>query len=284
MEVPVLEEAPQEEGEDVPVLKEIEPVLAAIDNISRARPQSGLQQASRVYEFLVEGGITRFIAVFNILYDEDFIIGPIRSIRPYMAYQALEHGGIMAHGGYSQRTRAEIGNLPLTHIVTSTYLWRDSSRKAPHNLYTHMEKLLTAAGHDGGFTQVRPTPPLLPSESSDGLEIEISYRSNNRVSYTYNEEDAVYLRFINGNPHLDRETGEQIQVRRVILRKTVHKPITGTELLEIDLTGKGDGYLYEEGRAYAIRWEYWDGYTRYHHDDETPVDTSYGNTWIQVVR
>ena len=55
------------------------PLAIMIDNQSGARPQAGLNSAELVYEIIVEGGLTRYMAVFkNTTLDQ---IGPIRSAR-----------------------------------------------------------------------------------------------------------------------------------------------------------------------------------------------------------
>ncbi len=283
----VLEEEESEQYQiyegDVTVEK-VQPVCVIINNIGAARPQSGLQQASVVYEFLVEGGITRLMAVFDTPHQEDYIIGPIRSLRPYFAHQAVEHGGIIAHGGYSTPTTEAIQGLGIKHIVSSQYLWRDSSRKAPHNLYTHIEKIMRAAGGDADIQRETITVKEPSVDSEKGLEIEINYSNYNKTTYTYHEESQSYLRFIDGNAHRDRETGEQYRATRVIIRKTSHRGVPGTQLLNIDMVGQGTGYVYEKGNKYPIKWEKKaGGKTQFNYPDGTPVETRYGNTWIQVV-
>lgn len=278
------QEQEEEEIEEVEkiTLEKMKPICVVINNISVARPQSGLQQASKVYEFLVEGGITRLLAVFDEPYEDDFIIGPVRSLRPYFAHQAVEYGGIIAHGGYSSRTGEMISGLDLKHIG-SNYFWRDSSRKAPHNLYTHMEKLRKGAGGDMDIQREEIVPGDLPDDYEEGQEIEITYSSSNKVSYVYDHESETYLRFVNGSPNMDRETDKQYYTDRVIIRKTSVQSVSGSSLVDIDLDGEGTGYLYEKGKKYSIKWEKEPGEkTEYYFADRTPVELRWGNTWIQV--
>ena len=264
-------------------IQKITPVTVIIDNHANARPQSGLQEATFVYEFLVEGGITRFLAVFDTLPEEMFIIGPVRSLRPYFAHQACEYSGIVAHAGYSKKTAEEIKDLQIKHIAGSSYFYRDSSRKAPHNLYTDSKKLFEAEVGTVGPINTAISLPVLPSGYNEGNQIEISYRRNNKVSYKYSEDYQAYLRFINENPHVDRDSGLQYAPRRVILRQTEHINIPNSPLLSIDLSGEGEGMLFEKGRQYEIYWIKENNETTYYYTDGTPVDLSYANTWIQVV-
>lgn len=278
------EDVEEEEEIEAVTVEKVKPVTVVINNHSSARPHSGLQQASVVYEFLVEGGMTRFLAVFDTTYLDNFIIGPVRSLRPYFGVKAVEYGGLVAHSGYSIRTKTMIKGLNLKEIVSSVYLYRDSSRRAPHNLYTDIEKLHKAAGGNLEVTkrEIRLEENTLNHEV--GSEVEIVYSSTSRVNYTYDEEKKAYYRFINGASHKDRETGEQYYAERVILQAVPHRFVPGTDLVDIDLEGSGEGVLYEEGKKYMLTWEKKDGKTGYYYEDGTPVETGWGSTWIQIVR
>ncbi len=277
------EEEPPSPQEQKITIQEIKPVTVVINNYATARPQSGLQQATFVYEFLVEGGMTRFLAVYNRPFTTDFTIGPVRSLRPFLGVKAAEHGGIIAHSGYSPRTKEMLRPLRLREITTATHLWRDSSRRAPHNLYTGIEKLRQVVGSTSTVTEreIIPAQPDAPYQS--GSEITIKYSRHNIVTYTFNPEREVYLRFVDGEKHYDRETGEQHYARRVIIQKVRHTHVSGTDLIDIDLEGEGEGFLYEGGRRYDIIWEKTAGTTNYYYQDNTPIELGWGNTWIQIV-
>jgi len=269
-------------------VEEKEPAISVvINNDPAARPSSGLQEADFIYEFLVEGGHTRYLAVYREYHDENFEIGPIRSLRPYFAFQSLDHGGIIAHSGYSARTREMIQGLGLFQIADhGDNFWRDASRRRPHNLYTSIDKLYDISADE---LQVEEhTYSLEPSGEERNYEeehfIEIDYSPINRVSYSYDEEQEVYFRYINEQPHTDRETGEQYYADRLIIRKTPHRNVPGTDLVDIDLSGSGDGRLYEKGRRYDITWERDGSETVYRYMDGTEVDPIPGTTWVQVVR
>ncbi len=280
-----IEEVIEEEDDLTVVLEKVAPVTVIINNHPDARPPSGLQEASIVYEFLVEGGTTRFLCVYDTVLEGQLVIGPVRSLRPYFAVQSLEHGGVIAHSGMSERTREIIRGMGLKQVGDNgVHMWRDSSRRAPHNLYTNIERLYKARGASD-VKEVTVEPPELPVGYAEGKELEIVYYSNNKVSYTYDEEKDVYLRFINGEAHSDRESGLQYSTRRVILRTSKHTNIPGPgALVDVDLAGSGEGKLYEAGRMYELSWEKKDGVTSFYYKNGSLVDMSYGNTWVQVVR
>ncbi len=281
---PAEEEDPPEQppAEETVTVEFVAPVCVVINNHQAARPQSGLQQARLVYEFLVEGGITRFLAVYDQPFAENFIIGPVRSLRPYFAETAMEHGAVVAFSGTSHRTDKMIAQLPLRKVTQGKYFWRDSSRKAPHNLYTDITKLYTARG-----TSTAISSKVLPQELPAGeaaLEFEVRYNRNNVVSYKYEAAKEQYLRFINGEAHVDRETGLQYGATRVIVRTNRHEDVAGTDLVDIDVNGSGTAVLYEGGQKYDLTWEKQDRQTVYKLADGTELDLTLGNTWIQVVR
>ena len=88
------------------------PVAVMVDNHPGARPQSGLNQACLVFEAPVEGGITRFMAVYGHG-QEVPKIGPVRSIRPYFVRLAKSLGAVLAHCGGSYRgLRHRVGTGP----------------------------------------------------------------------------------------------------------------------------------------------------------------------------
>lgn len=286
------EKAREEElGELVPArltVKEIEPAICVvINNYPSARPSSGLQEADIIYEFLVEGGTTRYLAVFKTKHLENFDIGPIRSLRPYFAVQSLEYGGIIAHSGYSVRTMEMISGLGIFQIGdVGNNFWRDRSRRAPHNLYTSIDNLYRVAlNRIDVVERVYELDKEVKVGYQLGQTVNINYSGHNRVSYLYDDNKGVYYRYINDNPHSDRETGEQYYADRIIIRETSHRNVPGPEaLVDIDLQGVGEGLLYEKGRKYYITWENPGRETTYYYTPDIPVESIPGTTWIQVVR
>src|SRR3954451_3170906 len=76
-------------------------LAAKVDNHPDARPQIGLGHTDLLYEELVEGGLTRYAAVWHS--DVPAEIGPIRSIRPMDPDIISPLGGIIAYSGGQQR-------------------------------------------------------------------------------------------------------------------------------------------------------------------------------------
>src|SRR6516162_8389956 len=150
-------------GEPVNALNRV--LALKIDNIRYARPQTGLTRADIVYTLPVEGGLSRFLAIFSSRYPP--VVGPVRSAReddlellrqfgrPAFAYS----GATATLLPYIQRT-ARIVDL---YSGTTRGYYRDTSRIAPYNLYAHTGQLLAQAAdasraHDIGFRFGSPPP------------------------------------------------------------------------------------------------------------------------------
>ena len=125
------------------------PFAVMINNIAVARPlQSGLQDAYIIYEMIVEGGITRYMALFM---DQNTArIGTVRSARHYYLDYALENDAIYVHHGKSPQAQEDFGKLNVDRIEINdtTTGWRDKSLKVAreHTLYTSIEKLQSGIG------------------------------------------------------------------------------------------------------------------------------------------
>jgi hypothetical protein len=114
------------------------PVTAIIiENSPDARPQSGLKNSGVVFEAIAEGGITRFLTLYQE--DQPQLIGPVRSLRPYYIDWLAAFDPSVAHVGGSLNALQEIRNGSYKDIDqfshADTY-WRARDRYAPHNVYT----------------------------------------------------------------------------------------------------------------------------------------------------
>ncbi|MFD1991913.1 DUF3048 domain-containing protein [Paenibacillus nicotianae] len=172
------------------------PIAVMINNAPAARPQSGLAQADMVYEVLAEGGITRLIAVYQS-YHGDVTIGPVRSIRPYLIGIGESMNALLVHAGGSPEAYSILqqGNKEHLDEITnaSVPFWRDSSRKAPHNLYTNEEKLRKGALQKKYKQEVTmPTYPFLPSTASSNVSNATTDSLNTDASSVAKDSDSLH--------------------------------------------------------------------------------------------
>ena len=128
-----------------PEIAQKRPLAVIVENHPDARPQSGLGEADIVYETLAEGGITRFLAIFQTR--EVKSIGPVRSARDYFAEIANDFGALFAHVGGSDEVLLELQNKhyknldDINQFYQASFFERIKLRPAPHNVYTSTEKL-----------------------------------------------------------------------------------------------------------------------------------------------
>lgn len=251
----------------LPVDKEItnRPFYVMINNLAPARPQSGLTQADTVWELLAEGGITRLVAIFQ---SKEFTdpIGPIRSIRPYFIQLGEFYGGVGVHAGASndalailqrqkKHTLDEINNA-------GAYFYRDKSRKAPHNVYSTLEKL-TEGLEQRKYSSTADVPivtfdkqPAALTTASAATQIEIKFMLQSyKVSYAYDSAKFVYSRSINGEPHIDKNNNEQLTATNLVVLSTKHITYDDVGRLEVNLDSGGDALLFQEGKVISCKWE-----------------------------
>lgn len=276
------------------------PVVVSIDNHPEARWQAGLSQAEIIYECEVEGTYTRYLCVF--LAKEPEMVGPVRSARPYLVYYALENDGIFVHVGGSQEAFNDIYNLNVEDVdglySSSMYRYYKTNKSAPHNVYTTLEKIRNAAESKGyrktsnfeGYKFNLKSQTLSKSYEKLNVEIikaeniNIIYNKYNTTDYSYDKNLKIYLRFKDGEKHVDELNNEQLSAKNIVLIQTSKKVLDSEGRLYLGTVGKGNGVYISEGEALAITWEKPSEKERtkfYLKGEELTLNP--GNTWIQVV-
>ena len=268
------------------------PLSIMVENSEGARPQSGLDKANIVYEVLAEGGITRFLAIY---YDKDAEeVGPIRSARPYFVSKSLEHQAIYVHVGGSEEAYNFIKEEKIDDInefVDFQPFWRSTDRKPPHNLYTSTIKLRKEANKLGYIEMIKKQDYIFETDINERLtgkeanSIVIPYNSTYTVSYKYQPDSMKYLRFMNGEPHIDFKTKEQLAVDNIIIQIAKTKIIDEEGRLAVDFVGKGTGLLFFKGGSEEIIWEKQDlsSKTVFMYKEGDRIALTPGNVWIQIV-
>ncbi|OPA73434.1 hypothetical protein BVG16_28605 [Paenibacillus selenitireducens] len=240
------------------------PIAVMINNMAKARPQSGLTHADIVYEVLAEGGITRLVAIFQSDRFQD-AIGPIRSIRPYLIDLGESYHGVLVHAGASNDAYAILQKQRKEHLdeITNagTYFWRDKSRKAPHNLYSNLEKLREGADKKK-YKKDEPltTYPFAKEDDvpigTDASKITLNFLLKNyTVTYDYDTESKLYKRSINGEPHIDLNSKEQLSATNVVVLGADHRTLDDVGRLSVDLHKGGEAILFQRGKEIICTWQ-----------------------------
>ena len=276
--------------------KDVRPIAVMIDNdTDAARPQIGLESAYMVYEIVVEGRATRFMALFKDHTLEK--IGPIRSSRHYFLDYALENDAIYTHAGWSPKAAKDIKSLGVNNINgvagDSDIYWRDNTYdKTWHNLYTSLKNVSDRADKK---EYRRTTENKIPEynkndeipEGTDILEISIPYANFYKVTYKYDETTKRFIRYVNGKTH-DSQTGEALSAKNIIMYtvKNVNLPDTEDKgRQDLENIGSGTGYYFSDGKMVEIKWEKTsrDSKTKYTLPDGSPLKLNPGNTFVQIV-
>lgn len=298
------EEIPKEE---VPKLKIMDlesktrPIAVMINNLAPARNyHSGLQEAYLVYEMIVEGGITRLMAIYK---DVDVSkIGSIRSARPYYLDYVLENDAIFVHWGYSEQAFTDIRLLGISNLdgyyYEKSYFWRDKSLPvaSEHRGFTNIENINRGikALNYRNTSQSKPllnysVESVLLNQNEQAIparEIDIKYSKNVTTHYSYDEKTKMYKRSVNQQPHVDYVSKEQYSFKNIITyqvpNETLQGDVKGRQTLKN--IGRGEGYYISEGYAIPIQWEKRtrESKTIYRFLNGEELKVNDGNTFIQI--
>ena len=274
-----------------------------IGNSVEARPQSGLKEAGVVFEAVSEGGITRFIALYQE--SEPELIGPVRSVRPYYLDWAAAFDPAVAHVGGSDEALAMVRSgshgVSLDEFFHASTYWRAADRWAPHNTYTNFTRLTALsevlnkttsnfegwARQDGeiqdcecyNYETVACECEMLISR----IDIAISVGAF-AVSYSYDESTNTFLRSHGNVPHIDREKG-QIAPNVVVAMRVNQSIAPGGLHNQIQTIGSGEVYIFQNGRVQRGRWQK-DGarsQLRFLDEDGEDIKLNRGQTWVTAV-
>lgn len=298
---PIFTHFSQLDGTGVATIDEEKPrvIGVMIDNHPDAWPAAGLSAASVVYEVPVEGGLTRFMALFNASTTVDRV-GPVRSARPYYIDWIQEWGDAMyMHSGGSPDALTQIKNsdfFDTNEFWWGQYYWRDSERNAPHNLYTSSErwqKLL--ADHAGSrpekfwsgwkFT-TEPTTDATSTLAGEGVVsiqgVSVPYTPDHTVSWKYKPETGRYARSINNKLRHDAD-GTVLYADNVVVQYVDTRVIDEEGRREITTSGQGDLTVLNGGRMVKAMWRQNAGRTRWFYNNGSEIALHPGITWVEVV-
>lgn len=270
------------------------PIGIMINNHPAARPyHAGLQDSYLIYEVIVEGGFTRFLALFK---DQDTSkIGSVRSARHYFLDYALENDAIYVHFGGSERALTEVGTLNMSNInfITSPGSFRDKTMNTAfeHTAFTKMEDLNKVIKNRGFRTESEvkllnySIDEVELKDSFDANKINFEYSSVVKNEYNYNSNKKVYERKVNNVDHKDFITKEIYTFKNIIIYKSENFRMDSYGRQDLKNIGKTEGYFITNGKAVKIDIEKKTrkGQTTYKYKDGSDVVLNDGNTFIQII-
>lgn len=279
-------------GEQVAVGALTAPSLAAkVDNHPDARPQIGLERTDIVFEELVEGGLTRYVAVWHS--DVPDVIGPVRSIRPMDPDIISPLGGIVAYSGGQARFVQAMRAAPVVNAIhgqpdTAETFYRGDNAAAPHNVLVRAPQVIAQHAQLTAPVQQFPFADSIAGatatkEGTPTAGIDLRFGSMSAPSWNWDEASQRWVRFMTGGaPDTDAQGAQLSAVNVVVLRVPVQviQSIPTTLLI-----GQGEAFVSTGGRTVAATW-FKGSMTdpiRILDAQGVAVRLAPGNTWVELV-
>lgn len=276
------------------------PVLVVkIDNAPKARPQVGLNQADVVFEEGVEGGITRFAALFHSKDSQP--VGPVRSARStdINLVTPLNHP-LFAYSGANDVFKEYVANAPLVDVGVDNYpdrYHRDGARPSPNNLFSQSPQLFDLRPEGS-----RPPPALFayraPGEGASGPgarpaeRVQLFWRGASKETVALWEWDPggrAWRRTQNAEAHVDA-AGRQVAPPNVVVQFVTYRDTgfvdsSGTAVPEAEVVGEGEAWILTGGLLIPAHWSKpsAEQVTTYTDASGAEVRLTAGQTWVELV-
>ncbi len=264
----------------------------------QARPLSGLQDASMVFEMPVTpNGINRLMALYQCTLPS--AIGSIRSAREDFVPLAQGMDAILAHWGGEEHVLAALNNHIIDNIdaLPNPYnaFYRTTNVAPPENGFTSGSGLENAAQKLGySLTNAFSGYPFLSvSDSSTDPNvvtkqnvqaIAIHYPDPYAVNYQYDSATNTYLRSRNHTPEIDHLTGKQVTADNVVVLHTTWTPWY-SQYIRVTVIGSGTVQVFRNGKEIDGTWQKNSAAGKLYFFDASGKEIQFepGNTWIEIV-
>jgi hypothetical protein len=265
-------------------------IAAKIDNLPAARPQIGLESTDLVYQELVEGGLTRYVAVWQSTIPA--LLGPVRSIRPMDPDILSPLGGIICYSGGQQRFVDLMRRTPVYNAIhgqadTASTFFRTPTKAAPHNVLVKAQELLaqhasiTAPPQQFEYS-ADPSSSTAATAGTPTAAVNYEFSGVTNGSWTWDASKLVFLRSQGAGPDLDSAGVQLSATNVVVIRVTV---TTDQGIPKTNLIGSGEAWISAGGRTVHATWLKASSTDPIHLVDGagTAVRLAVGNTWIELV-
>ncbi len=269
----------------------LQPYAVMVENSPDARPLSGVAEANLVIEAPVEGGITRFMLVFDATTTVDQI-GPVRSARPYFVEFADALKAVYAHVGGSADALSNISQMSkfrnLDEMANGKFFWRSAKRLAPHNAYTRTD-LLQQADQAKSWTTATFTPwtyldqPTTSTDFGTVAQVSVPYGGTFSDAWTFDPTTDSYARYQAGTRQQDAD-GAAVSAKNIVVILTEEKVLDDHGRLQVRTTGSGKAMLFRDGQQQEVTWHRATGeWFRFESIDGSDVLFEPGKTWMSIV-
>ncbi|TBN57598.1 DUF3048 domain-containing protein [Glaciihabitans arcticus] len=266
-------------------------IAAKIDNHPAARPQVGLETTDIVFEELVEGGLTRYVAIWQSKIPAE--LGPVRSIRPMDPDIVSSFGGIIAYSGGQYRFVELMKAAPVYNAIhgqrdTADTFYRTPTKRAPHNVLVKASVVvkqhsdLKPPVQQFGYA-VDTATSTAAKDGKPTARITLKFGQASTPVWAWDAKSSNWLRFQTGGAVDTATTGKQLSATNVVvLRVTVD---SGLGVPKTQLIGKGEGWVSTGGATVHASWSKRSPTARIRlvDDNGAVIRLAPGNTWIEMV-
>ncbi|MDH6277148.1 hypothetical protein M2118_000099 [Aurantimicrobium minutum] len=257
-----------------------------ICNVFHCEPQDGLNQSDVVFEEIVEGGITRYVGIWNS--NVPVSVGPVRSLRPMDADIAAPFGGIIAYSGYgAQETRDLAVDTGLVNVTENDpAMYRNDYNVAPYNLMLHAQEVIAAnAGLAAPAQQWAYAGSLATStavlDGTPATSVQSIFSNSSDNTWTY-DGAGRYLRTQWEGPDLDL-TGAQLSAANIVIMRVNVDEFVGVPRTR--MVDSGELFVLSGGKVVHGTWS--KAATAapivFKGDNGVTIRLAPGNTWIEMV-
>ena len=262
-----------------------------IDNIPDVPTQAGINDAKIVYEAMAEGGVTRYLAIFDAS-QEVSQVGPIRSARRYFLDWIQEYGDAMyMHVGGSPEALTFLKQSDIFDVNEfgwGTYFWRSEERTPPHNVLTSSSRWQTI------LEKTKDDHPIekwegwkfgdLTGSASRTESVLIPYFSNYKILWKYDASTGKYERFVNERADVDSNK-VQLFAHNIIIQSTATKVLDEVGRRKIETVGSGEALVFRNGKIILGKWskENMRSRTKFLGNDGKEILLAPGKTFVQIL-
>jgi len=268
-----------------------------VENSPQARPQTGLEDADVVWEEVVEGGISRFLAVYHSSIPD--AVEPVRSVRPMDPAIVAPLDGILAYSGAQQPFIAEVrasGTQSVIMDAGDPGFSRDPARPAPHDVIGDPQTFLDQADGErtvpppAQFTFARDARRATAAADEDSdVELEVRLSPAQTTRWAWDADSATWLRSEGSSPSMSTSGVQhaatnvvalQVEVVNTSYRDASGAAVPETQLVDSDgvaLVASAGGWVEAQWSKGALGDP-----VELTHDGE-PVELAPGSTWVELV-
>jgi len=273
-----------------------EPLAVKIGNEPAARPQSGLNEADIVYDTPAEGGVQRYVAVFQC--DTPALVGPIRSVRwvDWHILQVFSHVELAYVGGIqpNQDTVASLKFIDNANAFVHFGAYEQNpDRTMPDATYASPATLWKLFGHHAAPQPIFDyTTAPLPAGAKPTSSFAINFSQGTNVVWQWDASTGQWVHTYSGVTDVDALTNQPVTTTNVvvqIVRYTIgpdsEDPEPNSGDVESQTVGTGRGWVLRDGEEIPVIWHRASpsSITTYTSATGQPVDLQPGRTWVELV-